>query len=421
MTDDDLRFPMSEEWAERGRRTDAWAATRDAILEVDTANTGYPQYVDRAEGAYLWDVDGNRYTDFIMGYGPVVLGHAHPKVTKAVVEQLALGTCTSPLWNPRQVELTELLIEVIPGAEQAYLLRTGSDATTAAVRLARIHTGRDKVVRWGYNGWHDWAAPRPDGIPASTIADSLRFEFNDIASLEAVFTRHPYEIACVIMMSYEYEAPAAGFFEQVKDVAHRYGALFILDEMRSGFRISLGGAQQYFGARPDLSTFSKAMSNGYPISAVVGRRDVLAGLGRTHMSSTFYGNPAEMAAAITTIGILRDTGALARIRNMGEAFREALDKLVTAYGLPAQVVGLPVSPFLLFPNSTEDPFAGRLKTAFFRETLRRGVMFHPNHQWFLSAAHTDEDVEGAIAACREALEATMNSNASRDPGSRWSI
>jgi len=405
---DDLKFPVSEEWAERGRRTDAWAATRDAILEVDTANTGYPQYVDRAQGAYLWDVDGNRYIDLIMGYGPVVLGHARPEVNEAVVSQLARGTCTSPLWSPRQVELTELLTEVIPGAEQAYLLRTGSDATTAAVRLARIYTGRNKVVRWGYNGWHDWAAPRPDGIPPSTIADTLRFEFNDLASLEAVFAEHMDEIACVIMMSYEYEAPAAGFLSQVKNVAHRYGALFVLDEMRSGFRISLGGAQEYFAVRPDLSTFSKAMSNGYPISAVVGRRDVLAGLGRTHMSSTFYANPAEMAAAITTIGILRDTDALIRITRLGEEFRDALDKLVVASGLPAWVVGLPVSPFLLFRDPAEDPRAVRLKTTFFRETLRRGVMLHPNHQWFLSAAHTREDVEETIAACREALEVTMN-------------
>jgi glutamate-1-semialdehyde 2,1-aminomutase len=207
MARDDLQFPVSGELAERGRRTDAWAATREAILEVDAANSAYPQYVDRARGAYLWDADGNRYIDLIMGYGPVVLGHACPAVDKAVVAQLALGTCMSPMWNRRQVELAELLTEVIPGAEQVYLLRTGSDATTAAVRLARIHTGRDKVVRWGYNGWHDWAAPRPDGIPSATLANTLRFEFNDLSSLETVLAEHPDQVACVIMMSYEYEAP----------------------------------------------------------------------------------------------------------------------------------------------------------------------------------------------------------------------
>ena len=154
MVADDMPFPVSEHWAQRGRRTDAWATTRDAILEVDAANSAYPQYIARGRGAYLWDVDGNRYIDFILGYGPVVLGHAHPDVDEAVTRQLALGTCLSPFWSPRQVELTELLTTVIPSAESVYLMRTGSDATTATVRLARIHTGRDKVVRWGYNGWH---------------------------------------------------------------------------------------------------------------------------------------------------------------------------------------------------------------------------------------------------------------------------
>ena len=241
--------------------------------------------------------------------------------------------------------------------------------------------------------------------------DTLRFEFNDIASLERVFAQHPEEIACVIMMSYEYEPPAPGFYQQVKDVAHRNGALFVLDEMRSGFRIALGGAQEYFGVTPDLSTFSKAMSNGYPISAVVGRRDVLAGLGKTHMSSTFYGNAAEMAAAISTIGILRDTDALARIAELGTQFITELDKIVTAYELPARVVGLPVSPMLLFHDPAEHPDAPRLKATFYQETLRRGVVLHPNHQWFLSAAHTRDDVEAAIDACRAALEVTMNRSA----------
>ena len=405
MATDASQFPISEDWARRARRSDAWAATRDLILEVDAANSAYPQYVERASGAFIWDVDGNRYVDFILGYGPVVLGHADRHVNAAVIGQLATGICMSPLWNPRQVELTELLTQVIPGAEQAYLMRTGSDATTGAVRLSRIYTGRDKVVRWGYNGWHDWAAPRPEGVPASTAADTLEFDYNDIESLEAVFARHPDEIACVIMMSYEYEAPADGFLQRVQDVAHRHGALFVLDEMRSGFRIALGGAQEYFGVRPDLSTFSKAMSNGYPISAIVGRRDVLAALGRTHMSSTFYGNPAEMAAAIATIGILRDTDALDRIARLGELFRDGLDKLVTSYELPAAVVGLPISPFLVFDDGRRP---ARLKTAFYRETLHRGVMFHPNHQWFLSAAHTRDDIGAALTACREALEVIMN-------------
>jgi glutamate-1-semialdehyde 2,1-aminomutase len=399
---DALNFPMAGELARRGRKTDAWTATRDEILEVDAANSAYPAYVSRAEGAYVWDVDGNRYIDFNLGYGPVVLGHAHPVVNAAVIEQLGRGTCASPMWSPRQVELTELLTEVIQ-ADMAYLLRTGSDATAAAVRLARIHTGREMIARWGYNGWHDWCAPRPEGVPQSTLALSHRFAYNDIASLEELFARYPDQIACVVMMPYELEEPRPGFLNEVRETAHRHGALLILDEMRSGFRISLGGAQEYYGVRPDLSTFSKAMANGYPISAVVGRRDVMLHLGSTHMSSTFYGNPAEMAAAIATIGILRDTDALGAIWRMGESLLNGLRQILTEYAIPAEAVGLPISPFLRFDES-----AGRAKARFYQETLRRGVMFHPNHQWFLSAAHTDDDVAVTLDACRAAMDIVAN-------------
>lgn len=390
---------------ERARKTDAWAATRDDILEIDAANLTYPQYVARAEGAYLWDVDEKRYIDFVLGYGPVVVGHAHPEVNAAVVGELARGTCMSPLWSPRQVELTELLTSVIPGAEQAYLMRTGSDATAAAVRLARIFTGRSKVLKWGYNGWHDWTCPRPDGVPPAVQAETLYFRFNDRASVDEAYALHPDQIACVIMMTYEYERPDPGFLNYVKDVAHRNGSLFILDEMRSGFRIALGGAQQYFHVQADLSTFSKAMSNGYPISAIVGRRDVLDGLRRTHMSSTFYGNPAEMAAALTTISIIRDTNAPALLWELGEMFQSGLRKVVNETSLPAKVVGMPISPFLVFDDAES---ADLIKAAFYSGTLRCGVLLHPNHQWFLSTAHTSADIDHALSACADAATAAMS-------------
>jgi len=395
------RYPLSEKWARRGERSDAWAATRGTILENDQFTGGYPRYVSRAEGAYLWDVDGNRYVDYILGYGPVVLGHAHPAVTKAVVEELAHGTCFSPMWSPRQVELTELLTSVIPGAELAYLMKTGSDATSAAVRLARIHTGRSKVVRWGYNGWHDWSSTRREGVPASTQAETLTFGYNDVNSLHAAFADHPGEIACVIMMPFEVDPPKPGFLDDVQAVAHEHGALFVLDEMRSGFRMALGGAQEYFRLKPDLSTFSKAMSNGYAISAVVGRAEVLRCLGRTHMSSTFYGSTPEMAAAMATISILRDSDAIERLWILGQALQDGLRALVAEYDLPAEVVGYPPAPFLRFTGGDDEK---GLKFAFFEETTRRGILFHPNHQWFVSAAHTDEDIRFTLDACKNALK-----------------
>ena len=402
------QFPESELLLQRGARSDAWLATHDQILEQDRFIDGaYPIFASHGSGAYFWDVDGNRYIDFILGYGPVVLGHADPRITDAVVHELKNGTCISPMWRPIQVELTELLTSVIPGAEMAFLLKTGSDATSAAVRLARIYTGRSKIVRWGYNGWHDWSAPRSTGIPASVRNDVLTFDYNDIDSVRSIFESNAGEIACLIMMPFEVEPPNPGFLQEVRSITHQHGALFILDEMRSGFRMALGGAQQYFGVSADLATYSKAMANGYAISALVGRADILSGLGRTHMASTYYGNSAEMAAAIATISILRDSDALERIWTVGEAFQRGLNALVQEFQLPVEVVGYPPSPFLRF---TASDLAKRqaAKEAFYRETTRQGILLHPNHHWFTCASHTDEDIYRSLEACRRGFEAASH-------------
>jgi glutamate-1-semialdehyde aminotransferase len=362
----------------------------------------YPRYFDRASGAYLWDVDKNRYIDYQLGYGPVVLGHADPRVTASVVQELERGSCIAPLWSPRQVELTELLTSIIPGGEFAYLLKTGSDANSAAVRLARIYTGRDKVIRWGYNGWHDWAAEHPAGVPSAVRADTLTFDHEDPESLRAVFARYPDQVACVLTMPFEFTTVPADRLEQLRAITHQYGALFILDEMRSGFRMSLGGAQEYFGVQADVVALSKAMANGYPISAIVGRSDVLRCLERTRISSTFYASPAEMAAALTTIAVLRDTDAIKRLWSLGTALQDGLRDLVDRYEVPAEVVGYPPIPFLRFESA--DQHGRRLRRQFFMETTRRGVLLHPEHQWFVSAAHTQEDIEFTLDACRAAFE-----------------
>jgi glutamate-1-semialdehyde 2,1-aminomutase len=402
-----MTFEKSDTWLRRGEQVDAWAATRGSIRELDAANVLYPQYVSRAEGGHIWDVDGNRYVDFVLGYGPVILGHADKRVNAAVADAISRGVCISPMWSPSQVELAELLIQVIPGAERAFLLKTGSDATAAAVRLARIFTGREKVLKWGYNGWHDWTAPRPAGVPRAVQENTLHFTYNDLASVEKAFAEQPDQIACVIMMPFELEIPEEGFLVAVKEVAHRNGALFVLDEMRSGFRVALGGAQEFFGIVADLATFSKAMANGFPISALVGRADILSGLASTHMTSTFFANPPEMAASLATITILRDTDALEIVHHHAEHFFNGLQALIEHYQAPAVLRGYPVSPFLEFVER-DGTRAADVKVAFYRETLKRGVLFHPNHQWFFCAAHTEEDIESTLAACAAAFERALN-------------
>lgn len=393
-------FRRSEALLRRARAVDAWATTRDAILEVDSANVGYPVYAERADGGYLWDVDGNRYLDLILGYGPVVLGHRHPVVNDAVVRSLDHGVCLSPMWTELQVELAELVCRVIPSAESAFFLRTGSDATSAAVRMARMFTGREIVVRWGYNGWHDWSTPRPAGVPAATRALTVEFNYNDPASLAAVLADHAGDVACVIMMAYGLNEPEDGFLQAVSDLAHEAGALFVLDEMRSGFRIDLAGAQGHYGVTPDLSTFSKAMANGYPISAVTGRADVLETMARSHMSSTYFANPAEMAAAIATIGELERIDGPARLWALGQRFVEGLEGAVEDRGFPAQVVGLPVSPFLEVDQGAPDGLRARLYSG----VARRGVLLHPNHQWFFCTAHTEADIDMALEAIDDTIK-----------------
>ncbi len=397
-----LRINRSEELLQRAETCDAWAATRQR--NYYSIEKSYPVYASHAKGSHVWDVDGNCYIDYTLGYGTVVLGHADSRVTNAVVKELESGSCLSPLWKPAQVELTSLLSSVIPGAEMAFLMKTGSDATSGALRLARIYTCRDKVVRWGYNGWHDWATPRPMGVPPSTRAETLNFDYNDTASLKAVFEENPDQIACVLMMPFELDAPCPGFLQEVKAIAHEYGALFVLDEMRSGFRMALGGAQEYFGVQADLATYSKAMSNGYPISAIVGRQEILRGVGRTKMTSTFFTSSAEMVAAMTTISILRETDALSHIWAMGRMLQQGLSVLVDELGVPAQVVGFPPLPFMQF-TIADDINREHAKSVFYSETTRLGVMFHPSHHWYISAAHTPLDIRHTLDVCRKGFEA----------------
>lgn len=391
-------YATGDEWTRRALVRDARAITRPDILPAKHGRTTYPRYFARGSGAYLWDVDGNRYVDYMLGYGPVVLGHADPRVLESVRRELVGGYCIAPLWSPRQVELTELLSTVIPGAEASYLMKTGSDANSAALRLARIHTGRNKVIRWGYNGWHDWAVGSPAGIPEAVRSDTVVFDHSP-ESLRRLFELYPDQIACVLTMPFEADVIPAGRLAELAEVTREHGAVFILDEMRSCFRLSLGGAQEHFGVAADLVTVSKAMANGHPISAVTGRADIMAGLARTRISSTFFAGPVEMAAAMTTIGILRDTDALARIWSLGEQLQRGLADLIERYGVPAAVVGYPPMPFLRFHGDTGEPLAQR-----FCELLaEEGVLAHPDHQWFLSAAHTREDVEFSLAAGARAL------------------
>jgi glutamate-1-semialdehyde aminotransferase len=227
------------------------------------------------------------------------------------------------------------------------------------------------------------------------------FDLDDLDDLDRRMTKSD-PIACVVTMPFEYEQSRPGHLEQVRTIVHSHGALLVLDEMRSGFRLSLGGAQDYLGVRADLTTFSKAMANGYAISAVTGSAEIMAGLASTKISSTFFANPADMAAALTTIHILAETDALDRIWTFGASLIAGLREIVAEAGIPAEVVGYPPMPFLRFTHADADD-SDLARLTFFSETTKRGVLLHPDHQWFVSAAHSVADLDKTLSACRRGL------------------
>ncbi|MGD9498069.1 MAG: aspartate aminotransferase family protein, partial [Armatimonadota bacterium] len=293
-----------------------------------------PPYVTHAQGTRVWDLDGNEYIDFLCGVGPVILGHGYPRVTEAVIAQLRRGSALSAN-HPVEVELAELLIETIPCAEMVRFCKAGGTADEMAVRIARGHTGRDKVLFCGYHGWHDWylAANLADdatldghllpgldirGVPRGLRGTAIPFAYNDLQSLRAALEENRGEVAAIIMEPARTDMPAPGFLEGVRALADEHDAVLIFDEIITGFRLAMGGAQERFGVVPDLATFGKAISNGHPIAAVCGRREVMADAATMFISSTYYSDAPGLAAAVATITELRERVALTHIHAMGQ-------------------------------------------------------------------------------------------------------
>lgn len=379
------------------------AGTTQAKMPTLYIDGEYPIYAGRCEGAYITDIDGNRFLDWIQGLGIILLGHCDPDVNDAAIQEIRQGFAHS-MSRPIQNKLAEMLIDIIPSAELVHFFKVGSDATTVAVRLARIFTGREKVIRWGYNGWHDWCCHFDAGIPRGVRDDIYTFEYNNLDSLEAVMKANQDEVCCVLMMPFETELPEPEFLAGVRKLAHEHGALFILDEMRTGFRLAMGGAQEYYGVMPDLATFGKAMSNGYAMSALVGRRDIMQTMHQTHCSSGYAGSSAAIAAAVACVEKIQATDCLPHIWRIGQELLDGLNGLAHDANVPIEAVGAPPMPDLAFKYDTEDQNE-QARRAFYITTTRAGVLLHPRHHWYISAAHTDEDLASTLNVCTDAFEA----------------
>ena len=364
-----------------------------------------PVFLQRGSGSHVWDVDGNEYVDYILALGPVILGHNYPAVTEAAVRQMAEGVAFS-LAHPVEVELAELLVEIIPSAEMVRFGKNGSDATSAAVRVARAYTGREMVACCGYHGWQDWfigTTTRNKGVPGAVQELTTTFKYNDINSLEEVFARHPGRVAAVVMEPFGVEEPVDDFLQKVREAADREGAILVYDEVITGFRLAMGGAQEHFGVVPDLACFGKAMGNGFPISAVVGRRDIMALFDEVFFSSTFGGEAVSLAAAVATINEMRKENMIAHLWSQGRKLQDGYNVLARELGVEGDTgcIGLPPRTVLTFKDGDgQDSLA--LKSLFQQECLKRGLLTGGYHN--LCYSHSDRDIDYTLRVYRTVLE-----------------
>ena len=353
-----------------------------------------PWWVDRAQGAHLWDQRGKRYLDLMLGYGSVVLGHADPVVTEAVVAAIRRGVSPT-LRHVSQFELAELLAGTVPNAEGTLFFKSGSEATSAAVRLARAFTGRDVILRWGYQGWHDWCAPRALGIPDAYRDLTVQLPFDDVDATAAACRAHRDRVAAIVVMAMDSRPPAEDYLAECRRLADEHGALLVLDEIRTGFRLALGGAQQYYDVRADLATFSKALANGHPISAVTGRRDVMRTAQHVSMSSLYSRSTDGIAAALATVRCLRETDVVDRLWHLGRRLQDGMRAAAAAAGVPVSVIGLPPMPFHEF--DLPDGMREKAENAFYHEVWSQGLLVHKSHHWFVCRDLTDDDIDTAVA------------------------
>ncbi len=371
-----------------------------------------PSYMDHGEGCYIYDVDGNKFIDFMCALGPVSVGYNEPSINEAVIKQVnrfASGSLQSEL----EVELAEKLCSIIPCAEMVRFVKNGSDATTAAVRLARAYTGKDVVLMSGYHGMHDWsigASENNKGVPRAVCELTKNFKYNDLTDLEVKLQES--DVAAVILEPIQSNGPEVGYLESVKKLTHQYGAILIFDEVVSGFHYALGGAQELFGVTPDLVAFGKGMANGYPISAVAGRKDLLKQIEEgVFVSTTFGGDSIAMAAALATIKILEQPGYYDHIVEIGSRLRTGIQERIDKYNLSGilSVSGMPQHCGVAFEGKGALSYLD-IQSVYSQTMLQCGIIVFAI--CFLNKYHTDMEVveyldatDKAFSLIRKAIDA----------------
>ncbi|MEP0860681.1 MAG: aminotransferase class III-fold pyridoxal phosphate-dependent enzyme [Ignavibacterium sp.] len=361
-----------------------------------------PKYLKRGKGSHVWDVDGNEYIDYTMAVGPLSLGYAYDKVDDAIREQLKDGI-TFSLMHPLEVEVAQLINKVVPNAESIRYSKVGADVTSAAVRLARAHTGRNKVLCCGYHGWHDWyiaVTDRNKGIPQSIQDLSYTFNYNDIQS---VLDSIDEDTACVILEPFVFDEPKDNFLHKLRDICTENGTVLIFDEMWTGFRVAVGGAQEYFGVKADLACFSKAVANGMPISILTGKKEIMQLLEKdVFFFTTFGGEALSLAAVKATVTEIIEKNVPAYLAKQGRKLKDGYNAIANKLGMDyTKCSGFDCRTIITFDAEKSGCNPLEMKSLVQQEMIKRGILWGGFHN--MSFSHTDKDIEYTLKAYEDVL------------------
>jgi glutamate-1-semialdehyde 2,1-aminomutase len=385
----------------RSRARKVIPGSRWGHMSAASLPKGYPQYFERARGCRLWDVDGNEYIDFMCSYGPIILGHHDKDVDEAARRQQKLGDCMNGP-SGRAVELAELMVETIPHADWVMFSKNGTDATTTCVTISRAATGKRKILtaKRAYHGAAPWCTPSLVGVTAEDRAHLIHYEYNDLNSLKQAVSEAGNDLAAILVSAFRHdrgcdqEMPTPEFAALVRQLCDRSDAALIVDDVRAGFRLHLGGSWELVGVKADLSAWSKALANGYPLAAVTGRERYREAAASIFVTGSFWCAAVPMAAALTTLRKLHANDGPKYMQSMGQRFRNGLAVQAKTHGVAIKQTGPVQMPLVMFEGDVN------LKrgSVFCAEALRRGIYLHPDHNMFLSMAHSAADIDRALEA-----------------------
>lgn len=407
-------FKKSEELLERELKVSPLAAQTFSKSYRYFCRGIAPSFMDHGEGCYLYDVDGNKFIDYMCALGPITVGYNNPKVNEAVINQVKKFSSGS-LQSELEVQLAEKLCQIVPCAEMVRFVKNGGDATTSAIRLARAYTGKDMVLMSGYHGMNDWsigASENKKGVPQAVCDLTKTFKYNDLDDLKAKLEENEGKVAAVILEPIQSTGPKEGFLQGAKELAHKHGAIFIFDEVVSGFRYALGGASELFGVTPDMAAFGKGMGNGYAISAVAGKKELLQQIEHgVFVSTTFGGDSVPMAAALATISILEQPGFYDHITKIGTIQRDGVAKLIEKYSLHdvLSVNGMPAHAGVAFKGHGKLSYLD-IQSVYSQTMVDNGILVFAIYN--LCGSHTEKEAakylevtDKAFALIQKAVEA----------------